>query len=192
MSRNDTEHWNRRYENPTSIPSPAAVLTDNQHLLPTSGSALDLACGLGGNALWLAARGLTVNAWDCSSVALDKLQQNASMQSLDITTRVIDLNEEALPLEAFDLIVISGFLSRALCPSISAALRPGGLLAYQTFTQAKATAHLGGPSNPDYLLAEGELLSLFSGLTPCVYREEMDLGDLQQGLRNQAYLLAKA
>jgi len=133
---------------------------------------------------------LAVEAWDCSSVALEKLETAATEQGLNITTRHADLEETTLPRAVFDLIVVSGFLSRALCPAIVAALRPGGLLAYQTYTQLKSVEGLHGPSNPDYLLAPGELLQLFSDLSPCVYREEQGYGDLELGLRNQAYLLA--
>jgi len=190
MSFADQAHWDQRYTIINTSPHPARVLTDNQHLLPNRGQALDLACGLGGNALWLAERGLSVEAWDCSAVALDKLQKSATQRNLNITTRTVDLDEELLPQAAFDLIVVSGFLSRTLCPSISAALKPGGLLAYQTYTRERVDTFPAGPKNPDYLLAPGELLKLFPTLAPCVYREEGDLGDQQQGLRNYAYLLA--
>ncbi len=190
MSLADQHRWDNRYKNATHAPSPAAVLTDNQHLLATAGKALDLACGLGGNALWLAEHGLTVEAWDCSAVALEKLQQLAAQRDLEITARVVDLDNTLPDAASFDLIVVSNFLNRALCPAIAKALRPGGLLAYQTFTQAQAVSGLGGPSNPAFLLAPGELLRLFADLTPCLYREESNQGDLQQGLRNQAYLLA--
>jgi len=190
MSLTDQECWDRRYSGTNMPPHPARVLTDNHYLLPTRGQAVDLACGLGGNALWLAERGLSVEAWDCSPVALEKLEQIATEKNLSITTRVVNLDDTPLPQAAFDLIVVSGFLSRSLCPAIANALRPGGLLAYQTFTQAKPATDLGGPNNPRFLLAPGELLKLFSNLTPCVYREECGYGDLQEGLRNQAYLLA--
>jgi len=190
MSAIDQEHWDHRFSQATATPRPAKVLTDNEHLLPAQGLALDLACGLGGNVLWLAERGLSVEAWDCSSVALEKLDAAAKGKGLNIMTRHADLEETPLPQAAFDLIVVSGFLSRSLCPAIAEALRPGGLLAYQTYTQFKPAEGLQGPRNPDYLLAPGELLQLFGDLSPCVYREERGYGDLELGLRNQAYLLA--
>jgi len=190
MSAADQEHWDRRFSQAEAVPRVVSVLTDNEHLLPVRGLALDLACGLGGNALWLAERGLSVEAWDCSSVALDKLEIAAKEQGLSIKACHADLEENPLPRAAFDFIVVSGFLSRALCPAIVDALRPGGLLAYQTYTRFKSVEGLQGPRNPDYLLAPGELLQIFSDLSPCVYREEQGYGDLELGLRNQAYLLA--
>jgi hypothetical protein len=48
-----------------------------------------------------------------------------------------------------------------------------------------------GPSNPDYLLADNELLSLFPKMMMRVYREEALLGNHAWGMRNQAWLLAE-
>ena len=67
------ERWNRVYAAADRPPEPARVLAENAHLLPASGTALDLACGLGGNALFLAREGQTVSALDISPVALAKL-----------------------------------------------------------------------------------------------------------------------
>ncbi|HKH20378.1 MAG TPA: hypothetical protein VKB53_05725, partial [Gammaproteobacteria bacterium] len=66
--------WNRRYlEVDVDTARSAQVLSDNVHLLPSTGQALDLACGLGGNALFLARLGFNVTAYDISTVAVDKL-----------------------------------------------------------------------------------------------------------------------
>ncbi|WP_421867829.1 class I SAM-dependent methyltransferase [Motiliproteus sp.] len=181
--------WNRRYAASNQPNSAAQVLTENRHLLPSQGTALELAAGLGGNALLLARHGLQTQAWDLSDVAMSKLQHFADAEQLPLQARCIDLEQQPLPVAGFDLICVSAFLDRALCSSISAALKPGGLLFYQTFTLAKV--HQGGPSNPDFLLQPGELLRLFAPLQPLVYREECDCGDLEQGLRNQAYLVAR-
>ena len=62
----EQDKWDRRYSDPANEARAAQVLSDNLHLLPTQGTALDLACGLGGNALLLARQGLTVEAWDLS------------------------------------------------------------------------------------------------------------------------------
>jgi 2-polyprenyl-3-methyl-5-hydroxy-6-metoxy-1,4-benzoquinol methylase len=190
------QKWNRRYRQSDSANTAAAVLNDNRHLLltqaatDTQGQALDLACGLGGNALLLARHGFNTQAWDLSDVAITKLQALADLQQLPLQACCIDLDQHPLPPASFDVISVSGFLDRALCPNISAALKPGGMLFYQTHTRAKATAEK-GPSNPSFCLRRGELLQLFDTLIVVVYREEFDCGDLQQGLRNQAYLVAR-
>ena len=191
MSDADRERWNRRYATPAQdAPRAATVLQDNQHLLPPHGAALDLACGRGGNALLLARHGLNTQAWDIATSALGPLQRQAEQEQLPLTTHSVDLDRTPLPVAAFEVICVSGFLRRDLCPAIAAALKPNGLLFYQTFTQLRM-GEGGGPSNPDFLLASGELLRLFATLQPLVYREDADAGDLRQGLRNQAALVAR-
>jgi len=195
MSAEDRRRWNQRYATATTgasqtAPEAAMVLSANQHLLPQRGCALDLACGRGGNALLLARHGLQTEAWDIAEAALSQLQQQAADEGLTLRTRPIDLDSEPLPQAAFEVICVSGFLKRPLCPAISAALKPGGVLFYQTFTQRRAS-DVSGPSNPEFLLAPGELRQLFDDLELLVYREEADAGDLTQGLRNQAALVAR-
>jgi tellurite methyltransferase len=92
--------------------------------------------------------------------------------------------------ESFDVIVVSRFLERALAPALIAALRPAGLLFYQTFTQS-TVGDPKGPMNPDYRLAPQELLRLFQPLRLRVYREEGSVGDTTRGWRNEALLVAQ-
>lgn len=182
--------WDARYQqHDGNWPAAADVLTQNQHLLPDSGKALDLACGLGANALLLAEAGLTVTAQDVSSVAIGKLQLTARKLALQINAEVRDVLITPPAAAQYDVIVVSYYLERALAPAIMHALKPGGLLFYQTWCRQKVTNK--GPTNPDYLLADNELLTLFAGLKLRVYREEALLGDKSQGFRNVAMLVAE-
>jgi SAM-dependent methyltransferase len=174
---------------PGGTPEPARVLAENAHLLPPTGAALDLACGLGGNALFLARRGLETQAVDISAEAIARLDTVAKQLNLAVRAEVRDAVSRPPAADAFDVIVVSRFLDRSLAGPLVAALRPGGLLYYQTFTREKATP--GGPSNPDFLLAPNELLVLFAGLRLVVYREEGLLGDVAQGFRNQALFVGQ-
>ncbi len=185
------DKWDRIYgaADPETLPEPARVLMENAHLLPRAGTALDLASGLGGNALCLARQGLTTRAFDLSTEAIARLKAWADRWNLSINAEVRDVVLDPPPKAAFDVVVVSRFLERSLTDAITGALRPGGLLYYQTYTLEKATP--AGPANPDYLLAPGELLTLFAGLRPVVYREEGLLGDLTRGFRNQALLVAR-
>jgi hypothetical protein len=70
-----------------------------------------------------------------------------------------------------------------------AALKPGGLLFYQTFTRNKLDQQ--GPSNPDYLLASNELLRLFKPLNVVFYQEYAKLGDVRFGNRNEACFIGQ-
>ncbi|MCW8888318.1 MAG: SAM-dependent methyltransferase, partial [Gammaproteobacteria bacterium] len=86
-------------------------------------------------------------------------------------------------------IFVGNFLERSLCSQIERALRPEGLLFYQTWVVDKVSEE--GPANPDYLLAENELLRLFPNLRVRYFRDEGRLGDLDQGNRNHAMLIAQ-
>jgi tellurite methyltransferase len=182
--------WDARHGDPDKQPGVAEVLERNRHLLPHAGRALDLACGLGGNALFLAEQGLEVSAWDLSPVAIERLKKTAEHMQLNrLTAEVRDIEQAPPPADSFDVIVISYYLERALVPHIIGALRPGGLLFYQTFTRIAVGSE--GPSNPDFRLGDNELLRLFGALKLRVYREENRLGDLTRGTRDVAMLVAE-
>ncbi|MEW6765128.1 MAG: class I SAM-dependent methyltransferase [Pseudomonadota bacterium] len=173
--------WNARHAD-GALGEPAWVLREHVHLLPASGDALDLACGLGANALLLAKAGLRTQAWDSSTVAIRRLREEAGRQSLVMAAEARDV--VALPPDtgSFDVIVVSHFLERSLFPRLLAALRPGGLLFYQTFTTERVEGG-SSPSSPAFLLAPNELLGLCSPLRLLVYREDGLAGDLSHGMR---------
>lgn len=182
--------WERRYRERTiADAAPATVLRENAHLLPRQGVALDVACGLGGNAILLAAGGLETFAWDSSPAAIDKLAAWARAHGSSIHAEVRDVVASPPEPERFDAIVVSRFLERELAPALMAALRPGGLLFYQTFTRS----HVGdrGPRSEHYRLADNELLALFAPLRILVYRDEGRVGDLARGFRDEAQLVAR-
>ncbi len=189
MNQQQRDKWNRRYADnaPVSPEQAAPVLRDNRQLLPASGRALDLACGRGANALLLAQCGLDSHAWDISDTALSQLNQRAGELGLALHTLQRDVEQQPPPAESFDVIVVSRFLHRPSCAALARALRPGGLLFYQTFTVDRR----GGPSNPAYLLERGELLQLFTELQPRYYREDALAGDSERGLRGEALLVAQ-
>ncbi len=181
--------WDDRYRARTGLPTAALVLSENAYLLPPQGRALDLACGLGANALFLARHGLTVEAWDLSPVAIERLTEQAASLSLSVQARVRDVVAQPPEPESFDVILVSHFLERSLTPALATALRPGGLLFYQTFTREAVSDC--GPSSPAYRLATNELLELFPGLIVRAYREEGRVGDLSRGCRDLALLVAQ-
>lgn len=182
--------WNALYNQAgTETSSPAQVLRENAFLLPIIGTALDLACGLGGNAVFLAQQQLAVTALDISPVAIHKLSATAARQGLNISAHLQKIDNQSLNGQHYDVIVASRFLDRTLTDAIINALNPGGLLFYQTFTRERTTQH--GPSNPDYLLSENELLDLFSPLRLIFYRDNALIGNLQCGLRGEAQFIGQ-
>lgn len=181
--------WDAIYSGKGSLPAASLVLSENQHLLPQQGLALDLACGQGGNALLLAKAGLDVSAWDVSPVGIQQLSDFAELNQLTVNAQVRDVVKFPPTQNSLDVLVVSYFLDRDLCSHLLSALKPEGLLFYQTYCQQKVSQQ--GPNNIDFLLADNELLTLFSSMKTRVYREEALLGDPQRGWRNQALLVAE-
>jgi 2-polyprenyl-3-methyl-5-hydroxy-6-metoxy-1,4-benzoquinol methylase len=189
MDKQLSDKWDKIYQSDVSPREPASVLADNLFLLPQKGAALDLACGLGANALVLAKQGLTTEAWDISAIALRRLQQQSDAHALPIKTFTREITPDSFTSSYFDVIVVSRFLDRSICNAIMESLKPNGLLFYQTYTRHK-TSDL-GPKKPLFLLAENELLQIFSPLTRVYYRENAGLGMIQQGLRNEAQFIGQ-
>ncbi len=165
------------------------VLQENRHLLPVKGSALELACGMAANAIFLAQQGLETTAWDISEVVIERLKASPAVAELEMTFEARDIVQQPPPAASFDVIVVSYFLDRTLIPHIQRALKPSGLIFYQTFTQTYVNE--GGPRSRDFRLADNELLRLFGDYQILVYREEGRVGDIQQGYRNEALIVAQ-
>jgi tellurite methyltransferase len=151
--------------------APARWLVDHAHMLPATGDALDVASGSGRHALWLAARGLTTLAIDRSPTAIAAIRESAVRLHLPLRAEIVDLEtgHATLPVAAYDVIVVVHYLHRALFPALTAALKPRGILVYETFTRAQAL--LGKPTNPAFLLEPGELRNLVAPLEVLVERE---------------------
>lgn len=190
MNVHTKDKWDKNYNACSSdYPSPSEVLRQNLHLLPAQGTALDLACGRGANAICLAENGLTVSAWDISASALEHLATKANEKKLDINLEPRDISKQAPELNSFDIIVVSNFLERKLIDDIRKAIKPNGLIFYQTFIKDKVSTT--GPNNPDYLLDKNELLHFFNDWKLIFYREEGTIGDINSGFRNQAMIIAQ-
>jgi len=127
-------------------------------LIP-AGEVLDLACGSGRHARLLSGSGHAVLAVDRDSVVLE------SANGPRIVTHQIDLEaaNAAWPFEAdrFAGIVVTNYLHRPLFPHLIRSLAAGGVLVYETFTEGNE--QFGKPSNPAFLLKQGELWVAVSG-----------------------------
>jgi SAM-dependent methyltransferase len=147
-------------------PSPWVVR--HAQSIPACGKVLDLACGSGRHARFLAGLGYPVLAVDRDARAL------AGVSTIKgITTRQLDLEGEEWPLagQVFDGIVVTNYLWRPRLPDVLALLAPGGALIYETFMVGNAA--YGKPSNPAFLLQAGELrqLAAAAGLREIDYAE---------------------
>lgn len=182
------DKWNKIYAGREAPGHVAAVLVDHADLLPESGRALDIACGLGANAFFLADQGLIVDAWDISDVAIAKLEANKGNRA--INPLAFDITQASFGKCQYDVIVNTHFLDRSLIGAIKDALLPGGLVFFQTFTREKTVN--AGPSNPDFLLDPGELEMLFDGLTVLAHRDHGASIRDDDPLAGQAYLVARS
>jgi SAM-dependent methyltransferase len=147
-------------------PSPWVVR--HAQSIPARGKVLDLACGSGRHARFLAGLGYPVLAVDRDARAL------AGVSTIKgITTRQLDLEGEEWPLagQVFDGIVVTNYLWRPRLPDVLALLAPGGALIYETFMVGNAA--YGKPSNPAFLFQAGELrqLAAAAGLREVEYAE---------------------
>lgn len=184
------DKWDARYRDlGCHAAEPARVLSDNLHLLPPEGRALDVACGLGGNALLLARLGFEIVAYDISRVAVAKLNAYAQRHALRLCAKLRDIEKEPPERASYDVVTVSYFLERRITTALIESLRPGGLLFYQTFTRERVDDC--GPENPAFRLGSNELLRLFASLNILLYREEGGVGNLSRGFRNEAMLIGQ-
>jgi len=149
---------------PIETPSPWIVRWADA--IAAHGSVLDLACGSGRHVRHLAKLGHRVTALDRDRGALERCEGAAEIIEAD-------LEGAPWPLAGrqFDAVVVTNYLWRALMPHIVDSVAPGGLLLYETF--ARGHERLGKPSNPDFLLRAGELLTLVPGLHVLAFEDGM-------------------
>jgi SAM-dependent methyltransferase len=165
--REDAQRWNERYaqEFRDSFARPRPFLLQSAHHLPASGLALDAAMGLGGNAGFLLQRGLRVIGIDLSSVALH--QAKARLPGLMAV--LANLADFPLPPNSFDVIINFYYLERSLFSTYLQALRPRGILIFETLTIEMQT--LRPDIDPQYLLQSGELCHAFRNMDIQFYNE---------------------
>ncbi len=127
----DIAGWEERYRSGASgkEDAPTVLLVETAGKLP-AGTAIDLACGAGRNALYLAERGWDVRAVDGSARAIELLQERSAARGLRVHMEVADLTAPSFTVrpDAFDLVVIAYYLQRDLFAKAKAAVRPGGLV----------------------------------------------------------------
>ena len=191
MQARARERWNERRSKAGFEPfpdAPADWLVEHGALLGGGGRALDVACGDGRNALYLARLGFEVDAVDVSDVTIDALRDAAPVRAPAVHPRVVDLEREPLPEGEYDVVVNFNYLQRDLFGALARALRPGGWLVFETFARAHVD-ELGKPMNPAYVLDDNELLRAFAGLRVRRYRE--GVVEREDGARGVASLVAQ-
>ena len=132
--------------------------------------ALDVAMGRGRHAVALARAGFNAFGVDVRFDAVRDAKLAAEAAAVRVHVWCADLTQHPLPSARFDVIVVTRYLRRDLFPALRAAVRPGGVVLYETFTTAQRA--LGwGPTSPDHLLEPRELLKSFEGFEVLFYEE---------------------
>ncbi|MBD1400354.1 methyltransferase domain-containing protein [Pelovirga terrestris] len=175
-SRYSREKWDQRWQEKAALPAgqPDDWLLRVLPHLPDLGEALDLACGMGRNALVLARAGYQVTAVDFSPVALDLLSGVAAQEGLPVAVECADLEtgDYRVAPASYDLGLQFYYLHRPLLPLLQDAVRPGGYMVVRTFSQAGEERF--GPVNREISFAPGELLNLFSNWEILLYEEGLE------------------
>jgi len=126
------------------------------------GKALDIAMGRGRHAIVLARSGFRTFGVDRQFDAVKHAIARADAQGLAVRGWCADLEQIALPRDAFDLVVVTRYLQRDLFPAIRHVVKRGGVVLYETFTVQQRRLGF-GPTSPDHLLEPNELAQRFDG-----------------------------
>ena len=190
------EDWDRRYSEKGLLWSAEPnrfLVAEVGDLLP--GRALDLACGEGRNALWLASMGWRVTAVDYSQVAIAKARDRAAVDGASVEFVCADLLDYEPEESAFDLVVVlylqlPAVERRMVLEKAKAALAPGGTVLVVGHDLVNVTAGVGGPSDPGVLYTPDDLVADLSGLE--VQKAERVLRDVQDADRPAIDALVRA
>src|SRR5262245_5324790 len=170
MTGVEREDWNRRHGEAGQLfgVDPNRFLVAEVDGLPP-GRALDLACGAGRNAVWLAERGWTVTAVDFSDVAIATARLLAAERGVEIEWLVADLGEWQPPARAFDLVVVlylhlPGEERGQIMRSAAGAVASGGTLLVVGHHSANIAEGTGGPRDPRVLFTPEDVAAELDGL----------------------------
>jgi SAM-dependent methyltransferase len=190
------EDWNRRYAEIDSLWS----LTPNRLLVAEvtdlrQGKALDLACGEGRNAIWLAERGWRVTAVDYAEIAIEKAHRRAAEEHVEVDFRVQDLLAFEPEQRAYDLVVvlylqIPAVERRQVLAMAAEAVAPAGTLLFVGHDLLNATEGVGGPSDPSVLYTPDDIVAELPGLD--IEKAERVLRDVEDADRPAIDALVRA
>lgn len=167
--RDDRQRWEERYAAGGRYPDegPSEFLVAHADLI--RGRVLDVAAGVGRNALFLARRGNTVEAIDISLAGLRVARAAALAEGLRVLPLQADLESFPLPTDRYDAAINIRYLQRSLFEPLQRAVKPGGIILFETFLiDQLGVGHI---KNPAFLLQHGELRDAFSSCELLVYEE---------------------
>lgn len=179
--------WDRRFSADGFLfgTAPNRWLADHADAWSPGQRVLCVADGEGRNSVWLAQRGLRVDAFDVSAVGVAKARSFAAEAGVDVRFDVADVDGYAWPVDAFDGIAAifiqfaDPALRERLFARMVASLRPGGVLVLQGYTPKQLDYRTGGPGVAAHLYTEALLREAFAALDILELREYED--ELEEG-----------
>ena len=182
--------WDARYRHGdwADLADPSPILRDAERWLPRGGWALDLACGGGRNAVWLAERGFQVLAVDLSVEGLRRTRERAAAGGLPVWPVLADAGRVQVRPGSMAVAVNTRFLLRSALPLLRSALAPGGILVFETF-HADELDVLGGDLRRAFVLERGELLETFGDWEVLLHEE--GVFEREEGERGLGRLVAR-
>jgi 2-polyprenyl-3-methyl-5-hydroxy-6-metoxy-1,4-benzoquinol methylase len=191
VSEEDRLRWNKRYaqgayqqrDHPSDLLVAACA-----DISPHAGPALDLACGAGRNARYLAGLGFDVTGLDISTVALQRAQDAAAASNLQVAWQACDLERITSLDQNYQLICMMRYVNAQLLSVAAGSLAIGGTLVVEEHLRTKSA--VAGPRNPDFRVPEGALLQAAEGLT-VLYHQEGEFTDPDGAVVALARLIAR-
>lgn len=179
MSAEDRRRWDEKYASRSIArpQAPSSVIEQFLERLPP-GRALDVACGNGGFAVWLAQRGWSVVGVDLSMVALEQARQLADELQVSVVWMAADLDDFVPEPGGYDLITVFRYLDRDRLPQrLIAGLKPGGWLIYETFVDPPVGVVGESLHQSRYSWKRSELRDTFVTLQIAHYDERLEQGE---------------
>lgn len=158
MAKQDQIKWDKKYSESETLLNRTEPSGKFLELFSkfSKGNALDIACGNGRHSIYLAKSGYTIDAFDISEVAIDKLNQK---NLENINAQQIDLEDFIPKSQNYDLIIKVNYLDRKLIPTLASSLKTNGVLFIETYMSHPSNEKKN--SNLDFLLQNGELKNYF-------------------------------
>jgi SAM-dependent methyltransferase len=196
----DRHQWDERYGGDELLwtSAPNQFLVSEVAGLP-AGSAVDLACGEGRNAVWLAEQGWVVTGVDFSSVGLAKAQRLAQSRQVDVRWVESAVQEWTAPADGFDLVAVFYLQlpqpERSVALTVAAAsVAPGGTLLVVAHDHDNLTRGFGGPPDDAVLYSVGDVTDVAEANGLIVQRAEQALRfvETESGVREAIDMLVRA
>ena len=189
MSQADRDKWDQRYREGAYAGRrhPSVLLAERIGDFPL-GNALDVACGAGRNALFLAGRGYHVDAIDISAEALNRAQKEAQTLGVSVNWQQHDLDEPLVLENEYQLVLLIRYVDLKLLQQLGSLLAPGGILLCEEHLESSEDVI--GPGNAAFRVNPGDLQRAATGLD-ILYLEEGLVTEPDGRLASLARLIAR-